>query len=326
MSRRAALASGIATLCARPAHAEAAPAVHLGTVQFGTLQWVVDVIRRRGLDAARGFAVSAQPLANTDAGRIAMVSGQADIVVLDWMFVAVQRAAGSNLCFAPFSSATGGIMARADGPIQSLADLKDRRLGVAGGPADKSWLLVQAAARAHDRVDLARAASVVYGAPPLLGAKLQQGELDAVLTFWNFAARLEADGFRQVVSVSDCAVALGLPPRLDLVGFVFREDWARSNPALIGGFLSAAEQAERMLATSDEEWNAIRPLMNAPAEALFARLRTRFVAGIAPPGEKMDAATARLFAILKETGGTRATGGLENLPSGIFWRAPNGTG
>jgi NitT/TauT family transport system substrate-binding protein len=82
----------------------------------------------------------------------------------------VQRAAGTNLCFAPFSSSAGGIMTGAQSPIRGLADLRGRKLGVVGGPVDKSWLIVQAAGHATQGIDLASAADVVYGAPPLLGA------------------------------------------------------------------------------------------------------------------------------------------------------------
>jgi NitT/TauT family transport system substrate-binding protein len=326
LGRRAILAGVLAF--AGQARAAGRPTIRLGLVQFGTVQWIADVIRRHRLDAAHGFTLTTVPLASTDASRVAIMAGQADIVVLDWPFVAVQRGAGTKLSFAPFSSSSGGIMVRANATVRELADLKGRRLGVAGGPVDKSWLVVQAAARKQADLDLAKAAQIAYGTPPLLDAKLQQGELDAVLTFWNFAARLETEGCVQIVSVADCAEALGLPPRLDLIGFVFREDWAGGANSGVDGFLAAAAQAERILASSAEEWQAIRPLMGAPDDRLFARLRERFSAGVATP---LDAVTqernaAHLFAILKETGGTRATGGLESIPQGLFWHAGHGVG
>jgi len=328
--RRATLLAGLAlagAILAPPTQAAAPPTIRLGLVQFGTVQWIAEIIRRHALDAANGFTLATIPLASTDSGRVAIMGNQADIVVLDWPFVAIQRGAGAKLCFAPLSSASGGIMARPDASIHALADLNGKRLGVAGGPADKSWLVVQAAARKQG-IDLANAARIAYGAPPLLGAKLQQGELDAVLTFWNFAARLETEGCVQAISVADCAIALGLPPRLNLIGFVFREDWATASASAIDGFLAAAAQAQHILANSPEDWQAIRPLMGAPDDRLFARLRERFSAGVAGLS---DAATqqddaARLFAVLKETGGTHATGGLESLPPGLFWHTGHGAG
>lgn len=299
--------------------------VRLGVLQFGTVQWIADTIRRHSLDAEHGFALTPAPLANTEAGRVALMAGGADVVVSDWLFAANQRAGGTKLCFVPLSSAVGGVMARGPSPLNDLAGLKGLKLGVAGGPTDKSWIVVQGAARQRG-LDLAAAARVNYAAPPLLEAKLMQGELDAVLTYWNFAARLEAQGAREIVSVAECERLLGLPGDTAMVGYVFHEDWARASHGALDGFLAASQAAEQALAGSGAEWQAIRPLMNAPSDALFERLKARFLAGFVPPGahEAQERDTARLLAILNEMGGTRATSGLTVLPPGLFWRTGDG--
>jgi NitT/TauT family transport system substrate-binding protein len=319
-TRRTVLATATAYLGLRPAHAAAVPDVRLGILQFGTVQWVADVIRRHAFDTKHGFTLAPVTLANTDAGRIALMAGGSDVVVSDWPFVAVQRTAGTKLCFAPFSSSSGGVITGVQSSIHTLADLRGRKLGVVGGPVDKSWLIVQAAGHATQGIDLASAAQVVYGAPPLLGAKLRQGELDAVLTYWNFAADLESTGFRQVISVADCTTALGISPRISLIGFVFHEDWANANRPAIDGFLAAVDDAQRLLAQSDDEWLTVRPLMNAASDALFTRLRDRFREGTAheDAAGQLQAAE-RMFAVLHDTGGARATGGIDTLPPGIFW-------
>ena len=313
-----------ASLLAGNASFSAASTARLGILQFGTVQWVADVIGRNKLDSSHGFTLQTQTLANTDAGRVALMANSADIVTSDWTFVAAQRAAGTRLCFAPFSSSTGGVMVQPSSPIRSLADLAHRRLGVAGGPLDKSWLIVRAAAKAQAGIDLTEAADVVYGAPPLLNAKLQQNELDAVLTYWNFAARLEVAGIRQVVSVSDCTRDLGFSAPISLVGFVFHQDWAEQNPAVINGFLAATTQAEDMLANSETEWSKVRPLMNAADDALFESFRRRFIDGIAhPPVDVQEQAARKLFDILLRTGGKRVADGIDQLPPGIFWPTSN---
>jgi NitT/TauT family transport system substrate-binding protein len=323
ISRRAWLATTLALSAAgiRPGHGETA--LRLGILQFGTVQWVADVIRRHRLDAAHQVLLETVTLANTDAGRVALMAGSADVVVSDWLFAATQRASGTPLSFTPFSTATGGIMVRGDSPLHGLSDLQGRALGVAGGPVDKSWLLVRAAAEAQG-VDLSEKARIAYGAPPLLSAKLLQGELDAVLTFWNFAARLEAANCRELVSVRACAEALGLPPALGLVGYVFRQNWAERNRTVIDGFLTAAAEADRLLARSDDEWAAIRSLMDAPDDGTFAKLKERYRGAIPQTSAAEEEKTiARVFEILLRVGGTSATGGLERLPSGMFWPIPD---
>ena len=135
-------------------------------------------------------------LASPEAGKIALRAGNADIIVSDWLWVSRERELGAKLTFYPYSSALGAVMVPASSPIRTLADLKGRKLAVAGGPIDKSWLLLQASLK-QDGIDLKSEATIVYGAPPLLAAKTLGGEMDATLNYWNFCAALEAKGFRR---------------------------------------------------------------------------------------------------------------------------------
>ena len=318
---RAALSAPAALLAGAAADL---PALRLGILQFGTVQWLAVTIRALDLDRAHGFALDTVLLASNDAARVALMAGSADVAVTDWLFVARQRQQSTALSFAPFSAAAGGVMVPQGSPVHGLADLRGRRLRVAGGANDRSWLLVQAAAR-RAGLDLARDAQPNYGAPPLLGAKLAQGELDALLTFWNFEARLETQGFREAVSVADCARALGLPADLDLLGFVFHAGWATANRAAIDGFLAAAAEAQSRLAADPGAWAALRPLMQLPpgeaGEATFQALRRRFVAGIVHPDAAAQRSTAgQVLAILRE-GDAAATPSA--VPDGVFW--PEGT-
>lgn len=302
----------------------ATPSVKLGTLAFGTVRWVAAVILSHHLDQSHGFRLETETLANNDSGKVALLGASVDIIVSDWLFVGAERARGLKLRFAPFSSASGAIVLGRHSPIRSFKDFRGKRLGIAGGPFDKSWMIVRAAARRESGVDLARSAELVYAAPPLLSAKLKEGSLDAVLTYWNYAAALEVAGFHPLISVSDCATRLGLPAHPPLIGYVFRETWAARNGQTIGGFLAASRAAEELLVRSDAAWLPLRPMMHAPDDRLFALLKERFRAGIVPvnPTEEEEAAE-RLFAILHSVGGAAATGGLARLPPGVFWPAPS---
>ncbi len=160
------------------------------------------MLRSRHLDAEAGLAIDTTELASTEAGKIALKGGAADVIVSDWLWVTRERALGDDLVFYPYSSALGAVMVPANSPIHDFVSLKGRKLGVAGGPLDKSWLLLQALAR-RSGVDLAKEAEIAYGAPPLLTQKALQGETDATLTFWNFCAELEAKGMRRAVAMND---------------------------------------------------------------------------------------------------------------------------
>jgi NitT/TauT family transport system substrate-binding protein len=300
----------------RPGFAATLQELRLGVLPFGTVQWITDVIRRHGLDTENGFALKTSQLANTEAAKVALIGRAVDVAVSDWPFVAAQRSHGGNLTFAPFSGALGGIMVPKGSGIRSLADLRGKRLGVAGGAADKSWLLVQAAARKQG-IDLAREAMLSYGAPPLLSATLAGGGLDALLTFWNFCARLEAAGFAEAISVDECARVIGLARAPVLVGYVFDAGWAAANRKLVGGLLRASAAAQDVLARDGAEWAAIRPLMQAGDDRVFAALKARFLAGLPVPGTEALAAEAQgMQTALASSGVARDAA----LPPGVFWR------
>jgi len=314
--RRRAFLAGAAALGAGSAEAAGLQALHLGVLPFGTVQWIADVILRHRLDRANGFALQTTKVANTEAAKVALMGHAVDVAVSDWPFVAAQRGHGGMLTFAPFSSSLGGIMVPAGSTIRHLSDLAGKRLGVAGGAADKSWLIVRAAAKKQG-LDLVHGAALSFGAPPLLSATLAQGGLDALLTFWNFCARLEANGLREAITVADCARALGLAAPPVLVGYVFDARWAAAQPALIAGFLRATASAEQILASQPGEWQALRPLMDAPGDALFAALKTRFLAGTArPDAAALQDQASHLLAVLAAQGVAPASA----LPQGVFWQ------
>src|SRR5262245_31601099 len=138
-------------LFAGPARAD--DAVRVVAQRTGTFGWELDVIRAHGLDRAAGLAIQVTELASPEAGKIALRGGSADVVVSDWTWVARERTLGARLVFHPYSSAAGAVMVPSTSAIKNLGDLRGRKLAVAGGPLDKSWLFLQGALM-QDGVDL----------------------------------------------------------------------------------------------------------------------------------------------------------------------------
>src|SRR5690606_9323803 len=125
------------------------------------------------------------PLGSKNAVSVALQGGAVDLIVSDWIWVSRQRAAGRPYTFVPYSVATGAVVVRPDAGIEELADLQGRRLGVAGGPVDKSWLLLQAYAHRTLGKDFAASLEPTFAAPPLLNQLLLRRELPAVLNYWH---------------------------------------------------------------------------------------------------------------------------------------------
>jgi NitT/TauT family transport system substrate-binding protein len=258
--------------------------------------------------------------ASPDAGKLALNSGSVDLAVVDWLWVAHARALGARLLFYPYSSAVGSVMVKGDSPLRTIGDLKGRVLGVAGGPLDKSWLIVQAAAM-RQGIDLKRETTLEYGAPPLIFQKLQQGEAEASLNFWNFCARLEAEGYRRILDVRDAQAALGLNEPVALVGYAFSEEFAASHKSTIDRFLAIAQKADDIMLRSDEEWDALRPLMKAEDEWTFKAYRDRTREGIPRrPIAEEETDARRLFRALASVGGPALVGPSQELDQGLYYQ------
>jgi NitT/TauT family transport system substrate-binding protein len=309
----------IAALASWTASAQDLGTVKVGVLEFGTVNWELDVIRHHGLDKQRGFTLEVQGFGSGEATNVALQGEAVDAIVDDYFWVSRQRSDGQMLTFVPFSSTVGALMVPPDSDIASLADLKDKRLGVAGGPLDKGWLLLQALAAKRHGMDLAAEVEPVYGAPPLLNAKVQDGELDAVLNYWHFAARLDARGFRQLVGIQEAIAELGaasVPPQL---GFVFFQAFVDDNPELIAAFADASRAAKELL-QGDAEWDRIRPLTKAEDDATFEALKRRYRAGIiAHWGAAEQADAAKVYAMLAGLGGEKLVGAATELAPGTFW-------
>lgn len=318
--RRIAAAAALSLAFATSAAARAElPEITVGNLENGTVAWELETIRERGLDRANGFTLKLLPLAGNPATQVAMQGGEVDTIVSDFLWVAQQRAAGADFVFLPYSTSVGGMMVRADSPIQALAELKGRKIGIAGGPVDKSWLILRAWSRRDGGEDIGAATQQVFGAPPMIMNALESGEVDAAINFWHFQAKMEAAGAREIIGVASAARDLGLDPGTPLLGYVLREAWIAENPGLARGLAAASWEAKRILSTDDAQWDRLRPIMNAADDAEFAALREGWRAGI-PETQQVDPAAAqRMFAVMAELGGDDLTGGLTELPGGLFW-------
>ena len=304
-------------LTATAALAEA-PVLRAAVLQTGTVNWELDVIRHNGFDTANGFTLDVQGVAGGPAAQVAFQGGEADVIVSDWLWVARQRAAGHDFVFLPYSKAVGALLVPAGSTADSLDDLRGGKIGIAGGPLDKSWLILRAYAQQEYGMDLAAETEQVFGAPPLIYKTGLQGELDGAVNFWHFLAKMEAGGMTPLVTVDAAAQALGLDPETPLLGYVIKGEMLRDHPEIVDGLARASRQAKDLLTTSDAEWDRIRDRMNADNDAQFHGLVAGYRAGIPAPGPVDEAAAARMLKLMADLGGSELMGEVTELPEGLF--------
>ena len=303
--------------CIQPVFAET-PVLRAAVLKFGTVNWELNTIKHHGLDQTNGYGLEVQGMAGNAATRVAFQGGEADVIVADWIWVARQRAEGRDYVFIPYSKAVGGLMVKNDSPIQSLQDFAGQKIGIAGGPVDKSWLLIRALASEKFGMDIKEQSEQVFGAPPLIFKSALKGDIDGAINFWHFGAKMKAAGMREILSVSDAAVELGLNPETPLLGYVIKGEMLRDHPELAKGFAISSRQAKDILATDDAEWDRLRPKMNAEKDAAFDALKSGFRAGIPTSYSVNETDAARLLSLMGKLGGEKLVGKATDLPQGVF--------
>ncbi|MDR3475047.1 MAG: ABC transporter substrate-binding protein [Devosia sp.] len=294
----------------------------IGLQQTGTAQWELTAMHNLGIDAKHNLDVQIRQLADNQAGQIALQTGTVDIILSDFVYVALQRSQGTMLTMVPHSLAVGGLMVDPASGIKSVADLKGQTLASAGTPVDKSFVVLEAYYNKQTGGSLTDDASVKFGAPPLVNQLLIGGQAKAALNNWNWNVQSSLAGKTQLVSVQQMLKEMGISAAPPLLGWVFTDKTAADKPDALKAFLDASFETKQALLTNDDAWNGIRKLMNVKDDdKLFAALRDGYRQGVVRSYDpsKMDAAT-QTFDLLVKYGGKDAVGGATAIPDGTFYK------
>lgn len=295
--------------------------VVVGVLSYGTAQWEMQVIKDHHLDEKNGVEITVEDLGSEQAGDVAIQTGDVDVILTDYIWVSIQRNQGNMLTSVPHSLAVGGVMVNPDGDIASITDLAGATIGVAGGPVDKSWIILQAYYAQQTGENLADSVDARFAAPPLTNELLQSGELDAALNFWHWNARAKAAGMEELISVADMLGDLGISDQAPLLGWAFTDETADKKEKAIQGFLDASFDAKMMLLEDDEVWESLRERMGAvDDDARFEQLKADYRAGIVTSYDPNDISAAQAaFSLMAEYGGAELVGDVPELAEGTFW-------
>ncbi len=293
--------------------------IRIGVQSSGTLDWELRVLKADATLNSQDFEVLITSLANAEAGKIALQSGAVDMIVSDWIWVSSVIAVGGDLTFYPYSNTSGALIVPEKSSIHSLADLKGKRLGIAGGELDKNWLLLQALGQ-KDKLNLSEMVEKTYAAPPLLNEQIKQERIDALLTYWNFAARLETQGYRQVIDGSQILKGLGVMVNVPSLGYVFNNGWAKTHKESLTHFLKATRLAKQQICNQDTVWQTVIPLTHVNDENTLVLLRQRYCQGsVEQWGEAEQHAAEQIYQLLRGVSHNQLTGNAEHVSQDTFW-------
>ncbi len=307
--------------CCQASFASEKPLIRLGALAFGTLNWELAAMQQAQLIETEHYRLQIAKMANPQAGKIALQSGAVDMIVADWVWVSQQRALGKDYTFFPYSNTTGALVVAADSGINTLQDLRHKTLAIAGGELDKNSLLLRALMTKQGAADVFAGMTKIYGAPPLLAQEMRRKRADALLTYWHYAARLEADGFRVLLTGHDILQGLGIQVEVPSIGYVFSEHWAKQNKSAVQDFFAVSRQLKNDLCHKDAVWRGIADLIQVKTIQENQLLRRRYCAGrVLHWGDDERQAAAAIYQYLKKVSHNRLTEHAEILESSVFWK------
>ncbi len=294
----------------------------IGSLQYGSVNWELKLIKELKLDEENGFNLEIIELASKNAAAVALQGGAVDVIVTDWFWVSRQRSEGRLFTFVPHSMAAGGLIVSKNSTIKNEKDLEGKKIGIAGGQVDKGWLIFRAFFKKQYGKELKNVSKQIFGAPPLLNKKIEQKSFDAILTYWPYQAKLLTnDEFTKVINITDILQKLDLPKGIPVIGWVFKDKWAIGKKELLTKFLNTSKETKKLMLESDEIWDKVRPFMNAKEDKLFINLRDIYREGI-PNNDFTDSqikGSKKLYSILSKVGGRELVGKAEKLSPGTFW-------
>jgi len=322
LTRAAAVLLALTAWVALSAFSPETKKITLALQKGGTAMWEISAIKALGLDKKHEIEIDVRPVADSRAGQVALQGGAVDVMLSDFIWVSIQRNQGADFVFVPHSLAVGGLMVDPAGSVSKIEDLPGKTIGIAGGPVDKSWVILQAYYQAKTGDTLADKISAKFGAPPLINELLASGQSQASLNFWHWNARAKVGGMSELISVKDMLAELGVTRQPPLLGWVFSAANERDKKAEFKQFLDASFDAKDALLHDDSVWDKIRGDMGVKDDdALFMALRDAYRAGIVTSYSQEDIdAASKSFALMAKYGGSQLIGDVPTLANGTFWR------
>ncbi len=293
----------------------------------GTPRFVMYTIQKLGVDRKHGFKLEIKYAVDQvqqalESVELALQKGEADLIDIDWISIARERAKGLPITsFFPYGQTIGSLIVPNGSPIHTLPDIRGKRIGVVR-IHDKNWVVTRAACRKLYRFDPQEEAIVVEAlSKSRLNHALERGEVDGALLFWQYVPVFLFTGrYRKVVDMVELVQELaGTKERIPISAFVTREEVVEERPDLLRGFIGAFREVAGYMKRNDQIWEELGEKMMEGADprlvhAIRDGWREMVMTGW---DEETIRGIHRLFDELLKVGGKEVLG-VDHIPSGTF--------
>lgn len=181
-------------------------------------------------------------------------SDEVDCVITAWTYVSMNYADIETVCVAPFFGWGNSVVTASDSGITGLEDMSGINLGVYQTTA-LDWVLMCAAAEQEYGIDLSEENEINEAASSLLGGMLEQGNIDAALSYCDTNVILAASGdYDVILDASDCLDILGLDQDAPFLFYTFSREFYEEYPDTVAAFVEMYEDVYEILMTDDDIW------------------------------------------------------------------------
>jgi len=258
--------------------AQAQEAIRVAEVVTGGERILLATMAAAGLDARHGFKLVTRPYGGEEEARRALLAGDVDIIMTDWLWAARQRAGGTDVACVAASIAPAAIMVPHDSQITAIADLVNRRIGIGHDSGNPTWLMIRAAALSASRINLDLTART-FGPLPGLASQLRAGAIDALVADGPDATQLGRQGYIRLIGSDGLARGFGVDGQIPTAVWAFRDAGMTRRPTILSAFFTASRAASHLLASDAKTWVPLTNLYPGADAAMLAGLRAAHAEG-----------------------------------------------
>lgn len=294
--------------------------LRIDVVSTGTQAIPVYVMQK--LNLAEKYGIDLQIHENSGAWGAewtSMKTGEVDCIITAWTYTAMNYEACETVCVAPMFGWGNSVITGKDSGIEGLGDLKGKNLGVYQTTA-LDWVLMCAAAEQQYGFNPSEENEVSEAAAGLLGGMLEQGNIDAALSYADTNVILGAqDGYEVIFNMGDCLNVLGLDEETPFLFYTFSKSYYEEHPETVKAFVQMYEEVYDTLMEDDDIWKDIASdCFGVTDEAAVPALRDTIRACILRENtEETEKQCANMLQWCLDNGYQELIG-IENIPEGIF--------
>lgn len=313
---------------AASAPAASTPAAAPTTVKVdyiaGIQAFPIEVMQQFGIAKAHNLNLQLNQLSGVAGEDTAIHTGQFQVAFAGWPTIALLRGQGQEQNVSNvygFYGYQNEIIVAKDSSIKSVADLKGKTIGIAGGPTSANYWMFRVETLKYYGFDPLKQSKIKFGAPPLIVGQFDKGQLDAIILLDPFQDAVLATGKARTIGSEGGIWQQHTGQKPLVLTMVMNTDWAKANTQTAKNFIAAYQQALAYLKAHPEIWPQLAKPLGITSPAAVKLLEQHFNDGTVSQWNQAYFNQQQLFLTTAYSLFGKAGGLPKTIPPGTFTTA-----